>query len=329
MARDSTGRTSPSGKATKTTNKRLNVLDSPPYPLLVRNTFPVRGLSLLLLALATACGSSSGDPSTSTDDSGSSDDSATVPVDSSTPGDSAPADSGTLDSGSVDSSTVDDSAVSDTTPADSSATDTSTTDSITTDTASVDSASADTADAPTRDSAADTAVADTAVTDTAVVDTAVVDTRLDVVDTADTSTTCTSAADAGAACNTLVNGASAVSIVQVTTPIPTGTGGTVYDGLYYLTDFTAYAGSGLTPRAFGRQTLMVCGLTATFVNDEVGKSTVRKNFAFAPVGNVPNITETCASGGGTPIPYSSYTATTRAVTFYSTVYGFSVTYTMP
>lgn len=137
-----------------------------------------------------------------------------------------------------------------------------------------------------------------------------------------------SSADAGAQCNTIVNGATDVPLATVATALPTGTGGTIADGRYYLTGFTAYAGSPLKNVTL-RQTLEICGggKTGQLVNDEAGQ-TKRKGFTVAPVGIVPNTVQTCQSNPtDADIPYSSYTATATTFTLYSTVYVFSATYT--
>ena len=109
--------------------------------------------------------------------------------------------------------------------------------------------------------------------------------------------------------------------------LPTGTGGVALDGIYYLTGFTAYAGSVLRPGLVLRQTLSLCGSIGDLVNDEAGE-TKRKTLTFKPSGVAPNLTQTCASkAGDAEIPYSSYTANATTLTFYSTASTFSATYT--
>ena len=292
--------------------------------------------SALLLVLAVGCSSSDsggGDGTTddggadsttadSTTDSGARD---SAPVDSGAK-DSAPVDSGVTDSGAKDSASTDSAKVDSATdaPADTAVADTAVADTTAVDTAVDDTAIDDTA-------VADTAIDDTAIADdTAVLDTALDDTAIaDVVDAPiDVALTCTYVT--GATCNSLVNGASDILTTTSTSPTPTGTGGAYSDGVYYITELKGYAGSGFTAgMTFGKQTLMLCGNNAAFVYDRAGSPTERSNFTFAPLGTDPNITETCSFNGGTPIPYSSYTATTTSVTFYSTAAMFSVTYTKP
>jgi hypothetical protein len=138
---------------------------------------------------------------------------------------------------------------------------------------------------------------------------------------------CTAAVDAGAACNTITNIGTDKPIVATGTVMPTGTGGTIVDGRYVLTDFSSYTGSAITGVTL-KQTLELCGGTGQFVDDQPGKPTQHKSFLFAPVGTAPNVTTTCSTEvPDSNIPYSSYTATPTAVTFYSTTFLFSVTYT--
>lgn len=109
--------------------------------------------------------------------------------------------------------------------------------------------------------------------------------------------------------------------------LPTGTGGTIADGRYLLTGFDTYTGSALVGVTL-KQTLEICGNVGQFVNEEPGKPIAHKSFTVAPTGVAPNVTTTCSTEvPDTNIPYSSYTATPTEVTFYSTTFIFSVTYT--
>jgi len=145
---------------------------------------------------------------------------------------------------------------------------------------------------------------------------------------ADTSTVaCTALPDAGAACNAIVNIGTDKPIVATGTALPTGTGGTIVDGRYVLTDVSSYTGSALTGITL-KQTLELCAGVGQFVDDQPGKPTAHKSFTLAPVGTAPNVTTTCSTEvPDTNIPYSSYTATPTTLTFYSTAFVFSVTYT--
>ncbi len=142
-------------------------------------------------------------------------------------------------------------------------------------------------------------------------------------------TTC-SAADASAQCNTVVNGATDVSVTVGTGALPTGTGGTVVDGRYYLTNITSYPGTGVAPTLVMRQTLELCGggRVAQLINDVAGE-TRRKSFVFTTAGIVPTTIQTCESvANDVAIPYASYTATATTLSFYAAApYVFSATYT--
>lgn len=94
-----------------------------------------------------------------------------------------------------------------------------------------------------------------------------------------------------------------------------------------LTGFDTYTGSALVGVTL-KQTLEICGNVGQFVNEEPGKPIAHKSFTFAPTGVAPNVTTTRSTEvPDTNIPYSSYTATPTEVTFYSTTFIFSVTYT--
>ena len=176
------------------------------------------------------------------------------------------------------------------------------------------------------DSASPADGATTPVDATAPVDAATPDTAVPPDSTA--PTTC-SGADAGAQCNTVVNGATDVPVTVGTGSLPTGTGGTVIDGRYYMTNLTTYPGTGIAPTLVMRQTLELCcgGRVGQLVNDETGK-TERKSFTFTTAGNVPTTVQTCESAPSINIPYASYTATATTLTFHSAApYLFSVTYT--
>ena len=141
-------------------------------------------------------------------------------------------------------------------------------------------------------------------------------------------TTCTMAADAGAMCNTLTNTAVDVVLAPTGMAIPTGTGGTIVSGRYTLTAFKSYTGSLLPAGQTLRQTLEVCGEVAQYVGNDKGKPEIHKTFTIKPTGTAPNINAVCSSPmPDVAIPYASYTATSTQITFYSTMYNFSATYT--
>lgn len=141
----------------------------------------------------------------------------------------------------------------------------------------------------------------------------------------DAPTACTQLPDAGAACNTLTNDATSIAIAQAGVPTPTGTGGTIADGRYFLTDLKGYDGNALGALTL-KQVLVTCAGVGQFVSDEATQN--HKTFTYAPTGTAPNIVTRCSTQvPDVDIPYASYTATPTTLTLYSTVYAFSVTYT--
>lgn len=116
--------------------------------------------------------------------------------------------------------------------------------------------------------------------------------------------------------------------MQVATATPTGTGGTIADGKYLITKLEGYTGNGLGALGL-KQTLVFCANVGIFVSESSNKpAAVHKNFTVAPSGTAINVTTTCSTEvPDTNIPYDSYTATSSSITFYSTAFKFSVTYT--
>ncbi|MBK7580490.1 MAG: hypothetical protein IPI67_09825 [Myxococcales bacterium] len=138
---------------------------------------------------------------------------------------------------------------------------------------------------------------------------------------------CTAFPDAGAACNSLANGAAFVPVTQVATAVPTGTGGTIAEGLYHLTKIEGYTGNPLGSLTM-KQTLEICGGVGQLVGDEQGPPVYHKSFTFTTSGTGITATTTCSTQSpNVDIVYSSYTATPTSLTLYSTAVKFSVTYT--
>jgi hypothetical protein len=132
---------------------------------------------------------------------------------------------------------------------------------------------------------------------------------------------------AASMCNTLDNVGEVITPTVVATATPTGTGGSIAQGTYKLTNITVYMGGLVSPTATLKQTINVNGMTGQLVSAE-GSNTYHKTFTVNPVGNDPVLVQTCSSRvGDIPIPYKSYTATSTSLIFYSTAAGFSVTYT--
>lgn len=142
---------------------------------------------------------------------------------------------------------------------------------------------------------------------------------------ADAPAACLQLPDAGASCNTLTNDATSVAIVQAGVATPTGTGGTIADGRYFLTDLQGYTGNLLGALTL-KQVLVTCAGVGQLVSDEATQN--HKTFTYAPAGTAPNIVTKCSTQvPDQDIPYASYTATPTTLTLYSTTYAFSVTYT--
>ena len=138
---------------------------------------------------------------------------------------------------------------------------------------------------------------------------------------------CTQPPDAGAACNTVVNGASFVTITQVASTTPTGTGGTIADGHYFMTKLEGYTGNGLGSLTM-KQTLDLCAGVGQLVGEEKGPVVYHKIFTLKTSGTGIDATGTCSTQSpNVDVKYSSYTATPTAFTLYSTALSFSVTYT--
>jgi hypothetical protein len=188
-----------------------------------------------------------------------------------------------------------------------------------------DSATDDTAAAADTTTTTDAPADSSVTTDTATS----TDTTTSTDAPSDTSmTTCTMSPDAGAKCNELKNSGSDVVLVITAMPIPTGTGGTIANGRYTLTEFKSYLGSLLPAGQTLNQTIEICGEVGNLVSNDKGKPEVHKTFTIKPSGTSPNLTGTCSTQmPDVAIPYASYTATATTLTLYSTTYQFSATYT--
>jgi hypothetical protein len=182
------------------------------------------------------------------------------------------------------------------------------------DTDAADAATTNDAAAADADGAADAAT-DAAMTDGAPSDGAKPDAP---------TLTCPTTPDGGASCNALVNIAPAVTIAAGTGDMPVGMGGPIFDGTYFLSELTAYAGSGISTGVFFTQLMVIAGCSAELVEGV----NVHKTFNKNPVGIVPNWTMVCSSKvGDAPVVFSSFTGTPTTLTLYSTSAKFYATYT--
>jgi hypothetical protein len=141
----------------------------------------------------------------------------------------------------------------------------------------------------------------------------------------------TSGDDAGGTCNALANSASDVPITVDTVAIPTGTGGTIADGTYHITEVRTYQGSPLTALTFN-QTIVISGTGMHYelVANDSDKPEFHESATITstPSGTI-SIDETCTTEQNyTPIPYTSFTASGTTLQVFCASYGFSITLTL-
>lgn len=117
------------------------------------------------------------------------------------------------------------------------------------------------------------------------------------------------AAEAAAACNTLANGASSISVQQVAQNPPSAGGGPIVDGTYFLTDATIYTGPGgpTGPGGTTQTTIQITGSTVQVVVAD-GQPPSRTT-TLATSGVSFTSTDTCPD---TAVQSGSYTATTTS-----------------
>jgi hypothetical protein len=120
----------------------------------------------------------------------------------------------------------------------------------------------------------------------------------------------TAASEGGSGdCNTLANGAPAITANDSTASLPTATGGTVQGGTYFLSDETDYAratnGSGGT----NQETIMIAGSTLQIVKIGVTNPIDRTSWTFTTAGTTMNLTQTCPSAKTKEWGYSASGAT--------------------
>jgi hypothetical protein len=165
----------------------------------------------------------------------------------------------------------------------------------------------------------------TALTDGAVVKS---DTAMVLPDAAimkkDAAVACSNTPDAGAACNTLANTADSITVSAGANPMPAGTGGTIVDGTYFLTELKVYPGSPVPSGIPFKQTILISGCSLLLAEG----TDVHKNSIIGPVGMELNGEMVCSSkAGDVPTEISSYTATATTFTMYSMTTRFYASYT--
>lgn len=127
---------------------------------------------------------------------------------------------------------------------------------------------------------------------------------------ADTSTT--PDADAGGACNAVVNGAAVVGEVAGAGAKPVPAGGTIVDGTYFLTKHEVFAPG--TPDANTRKrTIVFAGNTFQTHENDTGQAQKQYTGTYTTSGSNLTLTVTCPISATVVIPYTA-TATTY-VTF--------------
>jgi hypothetical protein len=127
--------------------------------------------------------------------------------------------------------------------------------------------------------------------------------------------TCSASVPDGAACNTLTNLAPTIIPTCATGTIPTGTGGTIVDGTYFLTGETYYVGANC-PQSPVSATIVIAGDCVQQAGELRG-SNVAASFTLTVHGNVAAPTATCLPGGTTPSVPVTFTATGSTLTIFT------------
>ena len=114
-------------------------------------------------------------------------------------------------------------------------------------------------------------------------------------------------------CNNLPE-SNVVNVGCLTTALPVEQGGTIVDGLYYLTSASWYfppdAGS-CSPNQTRRDTIEICGDVMEWLDVDTVNSSYDGNMTFTTSNNEISVTPYC-SGGAPPMPYTA-TSTTLTI----------------
>jgi hypothetical protein len=139
---------------------------------------------------------------------------------------------------------------------------------------------------------------------------------------------CGTPVDAGSQCNTLVNTGSDVTLMAATGTLPVGVGGILVDGIYHLTKMAYYPGSSMAGAVLTQKaTWLACGGPIQYVAFHSVKGEIRKSGTLSFVGIVPTLNWTCDTDTAANVPYTSYTANSRTLAFYSASLGFEAVLT--
>ncbi len=127
--------------------------------------------------------------------------------------------------------------------------------------------------------------------------------------------------DAGAQCHDVVSNAARITVISDPGPLPVGTGGTLGDGLYYLTEARIYPGSPVPVGFTVRYAVLVVGDMSYVVDDNDPALTVRRTTKKNPDGGAGIVLcETKVDNNQSP---STQTATCGELRSYDAVSKFS------
>ena len=137
-------------------------------------------------------------------------------------------------------------------------------------------------------------------------------------------------ADSGtpAACTTLANTAPAIEVTTGGATVPTGTGGTVAAGIYYLTSVVRTPSS-ILPQMRFHQTLRISGNTIETVAQDNDQPAYTGVSTFTTSGSSIVFTSVCSTktDSGGDLQYDSYTADASHFILYGVTIGITVAYT--
>jgi hypothetical protein len=129
-------------------------------------------------------------------------------------------------------------------------------------------------------------------------------------------------------CTTLVNSAPAIVVTTGGATVPTGTGGTVAAGTYYLTSVVRTPTSILPEMTF-HQTLRISGHTIETVAQDGDQPAYNGVTTFTTSGSSIVFTGVCSTkaDSGGDLQFDSYTADATHLILYGVTIGITVTYT--
>lgn len=126
--------------------------------------------------------------------------------------------------------------------------------------------------------------------------------------------------DAGAQCHDLVTNAPQITVIVDNGALPVGTGGTLSDGLYYLTEARAFPGSPLPAGTKLKYALLIAA-DMTYLVDDNGATTVRRTTKKNPDGGAGIVV--CETKVDSNDGASTHTATCNELLSYDSTSKFS------